>query len=112
MRALRRAVDRRSDALLDCTLGERSGVRLARLACSFSPAGAVVKCATLPSPKPTLSQDTLTCIEKVLATLKLDPKAGDPTQCQAQIEVRYSRAKYRRPNRYRDTDPNDPLNGI
>lgn len=112
MRALSRAVDRRSSAVTDCTTGEWPGDRRAQVACSFNAAGAVVKCETLASPKPTLSKKTLTCIEGVLSAMKLDPKAGDPTKCQAQIEVRYSRKKYRRPNRYRDNDPDNPLIGI
>lgn len=112
MRALTRAVDRRHDALIECTVGETPGDRRAQVSCSFNAAGTVVKCETLASPKPTLSKKTQTCIEGVLAALKLDPKAGDPTGCQAQIEVRYSRKKRRQHNPNRDYDPNNPLIGI
>jgi hypothetical protein len=112
MRALTRAFERRSDAVIACTDGERVGVHRARVKCSFNVAGAVVACETLASPKPTLSKTTLTCIEGALAAMKLDPKAGDPTQCQAQIEVSYFRKKYRRPQRYFNDDPDHPLNGL
>lgn len=111
MRALSRAVDRRSSAIIDCTVGETPGSRQAQFACTFDTAGIVVSCQTLPSPKPTLSKRAVTCIEGALSAIKLDPKAGDPTQCQAQVEVRYSRKPYHRPNRYR-FDPDDPLSGI
>lgn len=112
MRALTRAVDRRSDAVIACTDGEGSGAHRARVKCSFNAAGAVVACEALASPKPTLSKRALTCIEGALAAMKLDPRAGDPTQCQAQIEVSYFRKKYRRPQRYVNDDPDHPLNGI
>lgn len=111
MRALSRAVDRRSSSITDCTNGEAPGSRRARFGCTFDTAGIVVSCQALPNPKPTLSKGTLTCIEGALSAIKLNPKDGDPAQCQAQIEVSYSRRPRRRPDRYLP-DPNNPLHGI
>lgn len=104
MPALQSALSSRRDALLRCV--RDNGRPLGRLVmrCSFDAQGKVVQC----EPDAKKSKDNrystreVACLQKALAALQLDAKAGDPTQCSAQIEVLSEAGVYRRPNRHND----------
>lgn len=109
MDELSQAVGQKEDQALEC-LGHNAHTSMTLLArCSFSAAGAVVKCEARPDKDSEVSKEALACVEKALSALKLDPKAGDPKKCQAQIEVSSIRRPYVRPHRGpRRPDKSDP----
>lgn len=107
---LSHAVGQHEDEALGC-LGRNAHTSTTVLAhCTFSAAGAVVKCEARPDKDSEVSKEALACVERALSALKLDPKAGDPKKCRAQIEVSSIRRPYVRPHRGpRKSDPDAPV---
>ena len=111
MRALRRAVERHQEAATNCLGSAYEGKSVVQVQCSFAATGAVAKCQAQAVKKTSAKPRTLACVEKAMSAMRLNPKAGDPTTCQAQIEVSIMRPPYHRPRRH-DPDPDNPLSGV
>lgn len=102
MKALQSAFAARRAALVSCVPRDDRPMGRLVLSCSFDAQGKLVQC----EPDAKKSRDSryskreVACLQKALASLQLDSKAGDPTKCSAQIEVLSKAGVYHRPNRH------------